>query len=87
MSFMTGKGRKIPVAECNSSIALLVKPYLVESNNKGRLAHLKQIDGLYGLLLQAMHHVHNQDGNVTQARSPGPQIGEGLVPCSAAYSI
>lgn len=41
--------------------------YLVQSYYKGGFAHLQKVDGFDGLLLQAMHHVHHQDGNVTQA--------------------
>ena len=41
--------------------------YLVESNHKGSLAHLEEVDGLDGLLLQTVHHVHHQNGDVTQA--------------------
>ncbi|KAA6423504.1 MAG: hypothetical protein FRX49_06564 [Trebouxia sp. A1-2] len=52
--------------------------YLIQGNNKGCLAHLEEVDGLNGLLLQAMHHVHHQDGNVAQAGASRPQIGEGL---------
>ena len=57
--------------------------YLVQGNNKGSLAHLEEVDGLDGLLFQAMHHVYHQDGNVTQAGPSRPQVGEGLVTCSA----
>ena len=31
------------------------------------LCHKHKVEGLDGLLLQAMHHVYHQDGNVTQA--------------------
>ena len=57
--------------------------YLVQGNNKGSLAHLEEVDGLDGLLFQAMHHVYHQDGNVTQAGPSRPKVGEGLVTCSA----
>lgn len=61
--------------------------HLVESHNEGSLAHLEQVDGLNGLLLQPVHHVHNQNGNVTQAGTTGPQIGEGLVTCTASRGL
>ena len=53
--------------------------YLVQGNNKGSLAHLEQVDGFNGLLLQAVHHVHHQDGNITQAGPTRPQVGERLM--------
>ncbi len=61
--------------------------YLIQGNNKGSLAHLEEVDGLNGLLFQAMHHVYHQDGNVTQAGASRPQIGKGLVTCSASSML
>ena len=60
---------------------------LVEGNHKGCLAHLEQVDGLNGLLLQAVHHVNYQDGNVTQAGPARPQVGEGLVTCKPTSQV
>ena len=54
--------------------------HLVEGNDEGGAALLEQVDGLDGLLLQAVHDVHHQDGDVAQAGAAGPQVRERLVP-------
>merc|ERR1719174_874180 len=50
--------------------------HLVEGNDKGSLPHFQR---LYCLLLKAVHDVHHEDGNITQAASPRPQVCERLV--------
>ena len=47
---------------------------LALTNDERRLAHLEQVDGLDGLLLQPVHQVHHQDGDVAQAAAARPQV-------------
>lgn len=59
--------------------SMVRSPYLVESDDEGRLAHLEHVDALDRLLLQAVHEVHDEHRNVAQAAATCTQVGEGLV--------
>mmetsp|Transcript_8684 Transcript_8684/g.35428 ORF Transcript_8684/g.35428 Transcript_8684/m.35428 type:complete len:639 (-) Transcript_8684:227-2143(-) len=52
---------------------------LVERDYERCLAHLEQVDRLDGLLLEAMHDVHHQHGDVTQAAAARAQVREAFV--------
>mmetsp|Transcript_18383 Transcript_18383/g.46452 ORF Transcript_18383/g.46452 Transcript_18383/m.46452 type:complete len:737 (-) Transcript_18383:1874-4084(-) len=63
-------GQRLPVVQAVN---------LVERDDEGRLAHLEQVDRLDGLLLQAVHEVHDEHRDVAQARATRAQVGERLV--------
>ena len=57
---------------------------LVERDDEWSLARLEQVDGLYGLGLQAVHDVDDQDGNVTQRRTTAPQVAARIASSSSS---
>ena len=56
---------------------------LVQRHYEGRPASLQQVNALHCLLLQAMHEIDDQNGDIAQVGAARPQVGEGLMPCAA----
>ena len=52
---------------------------LVKSDDEGSIFLTEDFDGLEGLLLDAMHDVDHQNGEVTQRAASGAQVGERLM--------
>ena len=52
---------------------------LIQCNNEWALLLSQQLDGLQGLLLQTVHQVNYEDGDVAEGGAAGTEVGEGLV--------
>lgn len=52
---------------------------LVQRHHERSLSHFQQVDRFDGLLLQARHDVHHQNGNVAQTRTARAQVRKRLV--------
>ena len=53
--------------------------HLVESDDKRGVFAAQHLDAFDGLLLEPVHQVDDQDGDVAQGRAAVAQVGEGLV--------
>lgn len=53
---------------------------LVQSDNEGSLSVTEQPNRLQSLRFQAVHDIDDENGDVTERRATGTQVGEGLVP-------
>ena len=53
--------------------------YLIERDDEGRSLPLEHVDALDGLLLQPVHQIDHEDGDIAQRGPPVPQVSEGLV--------
>ncbi len=49
-------------------------PHLVQSNNERSLSFEKNVDGLKRLWFKTMHHIHHQNGYVTQRGPSSTQV-------------
>lgn len=52
---------------------------LVEGDDEGDLLGAEELHGLDGLVLEPVHEVDDQDGEVAEGGAAGPEVGEGLV--------
>ena len=64
-----------PSVKATSSL-LPARACLVQRHYEGRLASLEQVNALHCLLLQAVHEIDDQNGNIAQVGAARPQVGE-----------
>lgn len=77
MAWLLVKG--VPYVVKWDHLPIIASVNLVQRHNEGSLFVSDQLETFQGLLLQAVHEVDHQNGNIAQVRSSRSQVGERLV--------